>query len=153
MERWMCHHDPITYTKLLRQYHLSTMTASFASAGPVTLASPAGSTIDLEVVAAMEIEYRPVVSGPHLSSPVQIKHAQTMNNMVFFKVTKSDPAVTRLLCGRCHQSERPLSKVGACLCDSSFCHEWLCACQSNQIVRCHRGVCAWQYVRCRGRLP
>lgn len=58
------------------------------------------------------IGYHPIISGGHLKKPVAIKFTRVMDNTTYFKVTKSDPAIARLLVAETISwSSRPLSNT------------------------------------------
>ena len=58
---------------------------------------------------AFSIDYRPVISGGHLKSPIVIKHTQEVDGIKFMKVCKSDTAMSRLLVNEDTEAGRPLS--------------------------------------------
>ena len=62
---------------------------------------------------ALTIEYRPVISGAHLKSPIVLKDSQEVEGATYFKVVKSDAMIARLFVkdqeDRIHT--RPLSKT------------------------------------------
>ena len=62
-------------------------------------------------MAALTIDHRPILSGGHLKEPVQLRHTTCVDGLIFWRVAKSDQVVLRLLWGRPHQTQRPLSKT------------------------------------------
>ena len=62
-------------------------------------------------MATFSVETRPVVTGRHLKTPVVLRDTREVGGVLFFRASKGDTGIVRLLAGHTWTSCRPLKKA------------------------------------------